>query len=272
MKIVRVKSTFSVSLAILAIASGVAFAQVPVSDSVPAAEPADSARLTELFQRLQTLQREVRELRGLVEEQAHQIERLTKQQQKQYIDLDQRLLAMRGATPETATQGGTSPGTALSPSPSSNRPTPARPETTRPTTSANTSVPSERGAYDAAFNLMKDRQFADALQAFKQLIDDFPNGQFTPNAFYWMGELHLVMEDVELARQAFSQVLTLYPDHHKAIDALYKLGDVYHRLQDQERSIQYLDRVIADYPDSSAAGLARELRAEVARTGTPGSG
>ena len=266
------RTTIPIFLATLAFAPGAALAQVPIAESVPVSEPADAARLTELFRRLQTLQREVRELRGLAEEQTHQIDRLTKQQQRQYIDLDQRLLALRGAAPEALAQGGSTLAATASPRPSPIRPAPAPPSAPRPTAPAGASAPSERSAYDAAFNLMKERQFPDALQAFNRFVEGYPNGQYTPNAFYWMGELHLAMEEVELARQSFSQVLTLYPDHHKAIDSLYKLGDVYHRLQDHERSLQYLNRVIADYPDSAAAGLARDFKAELARAGAAGSG
>ncbi len=263
------KVTITTSFAMLLLAAGAALAQVPVTESAPATQSVDGARLSELFRHLQTLQREVRELRGLVEEQTHQIERLTKQQQQQYIDLDRRLLALRGAAPETVAAGGTA---AQPPQPIPVRPSPVRPVSSRPTAPANSAAPSERSAYDAAFSLMRERQFPEALQAFNQLIQGYPNGQFTPNAFYWVGELHLAMDDVELARQSFSQVLSLYPDHHKAIDSLYKLGDVYHRLQDPERSLEYLNRVIADHPDSSAAGLARELKAELARSDTAQSG
>ncbi len=256
MKVVVSRVACATPLAILVFASGAALAQVPVSESSPVSESVDAARLTEFFQRLQTLQREVRELRGLVEEQTYQIERLTKQQQQQYIDLDRRIMALSDAAPEA--EGGATPAVGGSPPPAS-----VRPVTPSQASAVNASASPERRAYDAAFKLVEEQQFPEALQAFNRFINDYPNGQRTPNAFYWIGELHLAMGEVELARQSFSQVLSLYPDHHKAVDSLYKLGDVYHRLRDQERSLEYLNRVIAEHPDSSAAGLAREFKAEL---------
>ena len=122
---------------------------------------------------------------------------------------------------------------------------------------------SERDAYTAAFNQMKNRQFDEAVAAFNALVMDYPNGQFTPNAFYWLGELHLAQAQDEMARESFSQVINLYPDHQKVPDALYKLGIVYHRLGDKANALQYLERVTADYPQSSAAGLARTYSAEI---------
>ena len=242
---------------------GAAVAQVPVKESSAVgerafAEPvaarpsvaqgADTARLGELFHRLQVLQQEVRELRGQVEEQAYRIERLTRQQQQQYIDLDQRLVALRGQGPAAATPG---------------RQGSSMPSTPRPTLPPAGSAPPEREAYTAAFNMMQEGRYEDSADAFNRLITGYPNGQFTPNAFYWLGELHLAMEDVEMARQSFAQVLTLYPGHGKAPDALYKLGVVHHRLNDNERALEYLNRVIAEHPDTSAAGLARTYAQEL---------
>ena len=113
------------------------------------------------------------------------------------------------------------------------------------------------------FSLMQESRFEESVDAFNRLIAGYPNGQFTPNAFYWLGELHLAMDEVELARQSFAQVLTLYPEHGKVSDALYKLGVVHHRLNDNERALQYLNRVIAEHPDSTAAGLARTYAGEL---------
>ena len=232
-------------LALLGIAAGLAGAQVPVRDSAAAAEAApaagDAARLGELFHRLQVLEREIAELRGLVEEQTFRIERLTSQQKAQYIDLDQRLVALRRDAP--AERSG---------APASARPAPAG------------GAPAlERNAYTAAFNLMKESRFEESADAFNRLIADYPNGQYTPNAFYWIGELNLAMDEVEQARQSFAQVLALYPEHGKVPDALYKLGVVHHRLDDNERALEHLDRVVAEYPNSTAAGLARTYKAEL---------
>lgn len=198
-----------------------------------------AAQLGELYYRLQVLQQEVQELRGLVEEQAHQLDRLTKQQQEHYIDLDRRLTVLReegtgGPPPSVAARGAA--GVSV----------PANGELAR----------SERQAYAEAYDLLTSKKYRESATAFNGLIVDFPNGQYTPNAFYWLGELHLLLEEIEKARQSFAQVVNLYPEHAKAPDALFKLGTVHDRLGDRERSLEYLNRVMKQYPDSSAAGLA----------------
>ena len=220
----------------------------PVPISPPqneASQPADGSRLGELFYQLQILQQEVQDLRGIVEEQTYQLNRLARDQKQQYIDLDRRVAALRN-----------------------NAPTPVVSTSTLPTdpvarAAASTASGSERNAYTNAFDMMKNRRFDESVDAFNQMIGDYPNGQYTPNAFYWLGELYLARTESEKARQSFAQVVNLYPDHQKVPDALYKLGVVYHRLGDDSRSLEYLTRVQADYPETSAAGLATTYASEL---------
>ena len=106
-------------------------------------------------------------------------------------------------------------------------------------------------------------QYRRALTMFAAVIRDHPDGEFTPNAYYWTGELHLAMDALEEARQAFAQVANLYAGHAKVSDSLYKLGVTYHRLGDNARALQYLDRVTDEYPGSAQAGLARSYAAEL---------
>ena len=201
----------------------------------------DSAGLTDIFYQLQVLQQEVQTLRGQVEEQEHLLKRLQRDQKEQYVDLDRRLLAL-----------------------GSNKPTPAPRSSSTGSATATGTPTTEREAYRVAFDAMRERRFDESKLAFQQIVERYPNGQYTPNAFYWLGEIFLVADqDLEQARQSFMQVINLYPDHQKASDALYKLGVVYHGLGDTDAAQRYLGRVQREYPDSSAAGLARKYAAEL---------
>ena len=51
-----------------------------------------------------------------------------------------------------------------------------------------------------------------------------------PNARYWLGEIYLLQEEVELARQQFTIILEQYQDHPKAKDSSFKLGKIYFEL------------------------------------------
>ena len=218
--------------------------------AVASPQPAQGGGVAPLFHQLQILQGELQTLRGMVEELRFQIERLAQDQQAQYVDLDQRLMALRS--------GGSQPGADDAGAAAS---VPSRPASTPGV--ADGDGEAEQQAYAAAFNLMKDRAFDESEDAFKQMIETFPNGEFTPNGYYWLGELHLAQGRTEEARQNFAQVVNLYASHTKVPDALYKLGVVHHRLGDNQRALEYLDRVQTERPDSSAAGLARKYAAEL---------
>lgn len=248
-------------------------AQPPTASPQAAAPAAVSSRqLSELFYQIQVLQQEVQELRGLVEEQAYQLNRLARDQKEQYIDLDRRvaglttgaatgagLAAGSGSTSGSATTGssGSFSGGGSASTPTAT--TSSAPVAALPTTSG----VSEREAYQAAFDLMKGRQFDESIAAFNDLIVRYPNGQYTPNAFYWLGELHLAQQNTEQARQSFMQVIGLYPDHPKVPDTLYKLGVSYHRLGDTAKALEYFADVQSRYPQSSAAGLAASYQQEL---------
>ena len=205
-------------------------------------------RLATLFYQLQVLQDEVRRLQGIVEEQNHRIERLVQEQRERYVELDERLLALTGANPQ-------------------------HPSEEAPVATGSLAPSSEREAYNAAISVVKNaagqppserrEAYQRALTMFDALVLEFPNGEFTANAYYWMGEAQLYLEELELARQAFVQVVNLFGDHAKVPDALYKLGVVYHQLDDLSGALHYLDRAIAEFPDHTAARLAQSYAAEL---------
>ena len=105
---------------------------------------------------------------------------------------------------------------------------------------------------------MRARLFDESILGFQQLIIDYPNGQFTPNAFYWLGELFLAQKQREEARQYFMQVINLYPDHQKVPDGRYKLGVVYQGLGADTQALEYLQRVQDQHSQSPAAALAKK--------------
>ena len=121
----------------------------------------------------------------------------------------------------------------------------------------------ERDAYTVAFDMMRARQFEESIQAFTAFLQQYPDGVYSANAHYWLGELHLAGNDLEQARQSFTQVVNGFPEHQKVADALYKLGVTQHRLGDTQRALEFLNRVQAEFPNSSAAGLASTYAAEL---------
>ncbi len=209
-----------------------------------------TSQLGQLFYQLQLLRDEVQRLNGAIEEQQNQIERLAREQHERYLGLDRRIAELSGGT---VASGGPAANTGF-----------VRPEVIAdPSSGQPGETPTERATYESAYEMMQRHEYESAAEIFQRLIDEYPNGQYTPNAFYWLGELHRKNGDPEAARQSFVLVVDLYPDHNKVPDALYKLGVVYTQLDETDRAIEYLDRVVREYPDSTAASLAQQHAAEL---------
>lgn len=208
----------------------------------------------QVFMQLQQLQQEVQQLRGLIEEQQNQIQQLKQENLERYQDLDRRMAG--GAAGAAQNQSGAPVNAANAPvMPVAPAPGPAA------ASNAAADPEKEKLYYDAAFDLIKTRDFAKASQAFSGFLRKYPNSQYAGNAQYWLGEVSLAQGDLPAATQAFAQVSKSYPDHQKVPDSLYKQADVELRQGNTAQAKTILQRVISQYPGTSAAQLAqRDLK------------
>ncbi len=200
-----------------------------------------------LFNQLQQMQQEIAQLRGMLEEQQNEIQRLKREGLERYQDLDQRLSsgAAAGGTPAQNSADGAV---------NANDTPPAAQQQG----SAEASDPAkEKLYYDAAFDLIKAKDFDKASQAFTAFLNRYPNSQYAGNAQYWLGEVNLAKGDLQAAGKAFAKVSQAYPSHSKVPDSLFKLADVERRLGNNDKARGILQQVIAQYPGSSAAQLAQ---------------
>ena len=208
-----------------------------------------------MFQQFQQVQDDVAELRGIVEEQSHQIEQLKAQQKEQYLDIDRRLSALQGQP----ASGGAGPTTVAAVRPAQVRP--GAPMDTGPAAAGN----AEQDAYTAAYNSAKSNRFTEAIAAFNQLLVMYPKGKYAGNSYYWLGELYLKLPEpaLEKSRQSFAQVVNQFKDNAHVSEAMFKLGVVYDRLGDKAKALEYLKRVQAEYPGTPGAKLAQTYAAEL---------
>lgn len=206
----------------------------------------------EAYYQMQVLQQEVQELRGAVEELRHEVKRLRQQRTEDYMDLDRRIAKLSGTAPASGAPD--SNGAANDEGAS----VPVLPGTATGTPSAGGGDEKER--YQSSFGLARKGDYDGASKAFKSLLEDYPNGQYAPNANYWLGEIALVQGNVEEARQWFVALLDGYPNSSKVWDGRYKLGTVYHQLGDNAKAKELLQQVAAS--DARAASLAKQYLKE----------
>ncbi|WP_373095864.1 tol-pal system protein YbgF [Zhongshania sp.] len=254
------------------------WAQAPVVDMNSPGYRAQSggSMQAEIYQQLQQLRQEMMTLRGIVEEQEHQISQLKQQGLDRYIDLDRRLgslttgaagavvgsssaasVAVDAAGSDAGTTGaGDVAGAAV-----------AVPDVVNPvavnTAPAVASNGNDSSDYTDAYALVRSGNYDQAITSFLAYVERYPSGRYTPNAWYWLGELYVAVkpQNLKAATDAFQYLLSKYPDHDKVPAAMYKLGTVYFLNGNKQKSQELLTHVIDRYGSTgnSAVNKSREF-------------
>jgi tol-pal system protein YbgF len=206
-------------------------------------QPQDASNL---FNKLQSMQQELSELRGQLEVQTHALQTLKQQQLDFYKDLDTRL---RDNTNTAAT-------TTSAPSQDYTNNTKNTLDTLPTNTAPRGNPADEQVNYLAAYELVKDKEFDKGLMAMKSFIQHYPRGGYTANAHYWLGELYMIKKSFPDAIQQFETVLNSFPNSSKASASSLKLGYALEASGQKDAARQRLKNVIRDYPDTHAAQLA----------------
>jgi tol-pal system protein YbgF len=209
----------------------------------------------ELFNQLQQMQQQIERQQGAIEVLQNDVARMKQESLERYQDLDRRIGTgvAPAATPENSSGGGDLNAPAAAAGASA-----GAAAVQAPAAGSEPADPAkEKLYYDAAFDLIKAKDFDKASQAFAAFLRKYPNSQYAGNAQYWLGEVNLAKGDLQGAGQAFAKVSQLYPKHAKVPDSLYKLADVERRLGHTDKVKGILQQVVAQYPGTSAAQLAQ---------------
>jgi tol-pal system protein YbgF len=195
--------------------------------------------LLELAKRIDTLQADLRTIRGEVELLQNQSEGGKNQSRALYGDLEKRLAALE-------TLGGVGGG--------------GVPSTGGPPSGAGAAVGGggEQAMYDMAFNALKSSDFPKAINGFKSFVSAYPSSPLASNAQYWLGEAYYVTREYPSAIAAFQKVTTDWPDSRKVPDAMVKIGFTQAALGKNGDAKITLEDVVRRFPGSEAAQLASD--------------
>jgi tol-pal system protein YbgF len=233
----------------------------------------------DLLNRITELQTEVQNLRGKVEEQNFKLQELEKRNRDQYVDLDGRLARLESGQSGTAAPmmdpealppvgDGSDPSQPVFEDPELQPPMDSGTQTepmpgSAPGVIESTANPAdERALYESAFDSLKEGRYAEAARRFQTFLDQYPNGEYSPNAQYWLGESYYVTQNYQIALEAFQRLLSRFPASNKAPDALHKVGYCHYELRQWSQAESVLNQVVQQYPDTTVARLAQgRLRA-----------
>jgi len=105
-----------------------------------------------------------------------------------------------------------------------------------------------------------------ASQAFRSILENYPEHGLSDNALYWLGESHYDRSMFNQALPLFQDVLTKYPLGNKVPDAMVKVALCFHNLGKLNQAHSILQQVIEIYPQSEAASVAATRLPKLAAT------
>jgi tol-pal system protein YbgF len=203
------------------------------------------------------------ELRGVhndIDQLNHALDANRKQQHDLYADLDQRLRVLEARNGVAASGAGTQTSTLTA---AANAATGAALAAGAAADGAARDVgqpppgAADAAAYQAAFTLLRDTKFDQAIAAFQQFLATYPDSSLADNAQYWLGEAYYVNKSFPEALAAFQRVVSKYPQSRKVPDALLKVGYCYYELKQWTEAHDTLAQVVTTYPDTPAGKLAQ---------------
>ncbi|RME64362.1 MAG: tol-pal system protein YbgF, partial [Alphaproteobacteria bacterium] len=237
------------------------------ADGAVAGDSGETPLLADLQVRLSSLERQLRELTGRVEEQGFQQRQLAEQMARLREDVEFRLGRLEAggaATPGTAAAPALQPtppmqGKAAPPSPSPSLPP-------SPAPAAEPAAETPKSVFDAAFAALRRGDYDAAEQGFNRFLARYKNDPLASNAQYWLGRTYFVRRDYGRAAGAFLAGYQDYPDGEKAADSLLDLGVTLIELDQKADACAAFDQLRQSFPNASERIMQR-LASESARAG-----
>lgn len=119
------------------------------------------------------------------------------------------------------------------------------------------SSPQVRMMYKQARAQFTGRDYENAAEAFRRILDLAPDDKLAPNARYWLGECFYSRSRYNEAITEFQQVVRDYPASDKAPDAALKIAYSYHRLDNGPLAMEAMRNLLRQWPGSHSAKMVR---------------
>lgn len=186
----------------------------------------------ELFDRVQAMETEIRDLTGKVEQQSYDMQQMQQKLEALTQDSGMRLDTIEGQlrnAPQAAAQ---------QPVPTGMPPQPVVPMTevsgggaviVDPSTmvtgnETGADATDAAGLYEQGFGEIKQQNYDAAEKTFAAFIKKYPDHALSANAYYWLGETYYVRKNYDESSKIFAAAYKKYPDGPKGADNLLKLG------------------------------------------------
>jgi len=112
-------------------------------------------------------------------------------------------------------------------------------------------------AYTNAYRDYLGGKYDLAMPEFNDYLKYFSNTQFASNVQFYIGDIYMKKQDYTNALQAFDNVLERFPDGNKTADAHYMKGMALMQLSRNDSAAREFKDVYNSYPDTDLAAKAK---------------
>ena len=124
---------------------------------------------------------------------------------------------------------------------------------------ANRNADDEKNRYTSAYLAFKSGRYDEASLDLTTLVADYPDGEYTDQAYYWLGESFEAQRKTDMAIAAYRMIVNKHPDSTKGAAALLNLGLIYRQVKRPNKMHEALQLLLSRHPDSPEAERARAL-------------
>lgn len=117
----------------------------------------------------------------------------------------------------------------------------------------------EKDHYTAAYLAFKSGRYDEAIQKFRDLLKSYPNGAYSDQAYYWLGESYLTKKDLVRAVGNLEWLVAHYPGSSRHAAAMLSLGIAYRAQKRIDDARDILHRLTVVHSESPAAKEAQNL-------------
>ena len=197
-----------------------------------------------LLERINLLKKEIESLTASIETNTLSISRLEEANQIRYVDLDKRIHLLETKLLFEETQEQEELVQSINP------------------LSGLVEEEIDSGEFELWSNSMRlldNSRYSEAAENLRLLILSYPEGSYTGDAYFWLGEISLINNELSQSKDFFMELISLYPNHYRVPLAHKKVGDVYLKTNDINKAKDKYNFVVREYPNNTASSLALQL-------------
>ncbi len=230
----------------------------------------------DLQYKISDIQQELGTLRGTQEEHSFSLKQLTERQRDIYRDVDTRLSEVRNQL-LTLSDGSVKLATTISVTGSETEQSTPNGEQSQPPNQSSTSFQTAQvdktfadngiESYNKIFPMVRNKNYQQAVVAYQNFINNYPQSKFLPNAYYWLGQVYFVQGNLQQALAPFEVIMEKFPEFKKFADVLLKVANIQISEGQKLKAIELFRQIMTNYPNTSTARMAEKRLKELQSVG-----